>query len=185
MCYQAQAASNWMDASLYWLDGFIFFQFLEIIWKRINLEKKTSNDLFQLLGIIWWLIYSCTQLISYSHFHLRKVFESTARLEAVFIHCPVLQVLLEHQGAARLYHVELVCPAQCCYLSSISYYNLPLPVHVEYCREVDRVPVKEILWRIAGQELITQLEDLLDRCRHHQPPQSCCGMSASKLKLES
>ena len=30
--------SNWMDASLYWLDGFIFFQFLEIIWKWINLK---------------------------------------------------------------------------------------------------------------------------------------------------
>ena len=40
--------------------------------------------------------------------YFRKIFEGTTWLQTVLIHSPILQILLEHQGAATLYHVELV-----------------------------------------------------------------------------
>ena len=86
--------------------------------------------------------------------YLWKVLESTARLEAVLVHVPVLEVLLEDKGAAGLDHVELVGA-----------------VHVQDRREVDGVPVKEELWRVSGQKLVAQLQDLLHGGGHHQPAQ--------------
>ena len=44
----------------------------------------------------------------YSHVYLGEVFEGAAGLEAVLVHGPVLQVLLEHQGTPGLDHVKLV-----------------------------------------------------------------------------
>ena len=56
--------------------------------------------------------------------------------------------------------------------------SLIIPVHVQYCGEIDRIPVKEILGRISRQELVTKEQDLVHSLRHHQAAQAGGGMSA-------
>ena len=71
-------------------------------------------------------------------------------------------------------------------LSVLSMFYLPfihciitlVPVHVQDCGEIDRIPVKEILGRISRQELITKEQDLIHSLRHHQAAQAGGGMSA-------
>ena len=61
---------------------------------------------------------------------------------------PVLEVLLQHNSASALLHVELACS-----------------VDVKDGWEVLRVAVEEKLRRVAGDKLITELKNL--RTIHH------------------
>ena len=45
-----------------------------------------------------------------AHLNLRKVFEGAARLHDQFVDDPVLEVLLQHQRATILRHVEVPIP---------------------------------------------------------------------------
>ena len=128
--------------------------------------------------------------------NLGVVLEGAAGLHRQLVDAPVLQVLLQHQGAAALRHVEhplhkinlrvkifvetikIFLGLRFVFISHEREMKIFLTIiiiiishaaiHVEDGGEVLGVPVEEVLGRLAGEELLAVAQDLLHGSRSDQ-----------------
>ena len=133
-------------------------------------------------------------LLALADVNLGVVLQGAAGLHRQLVNAPVLQVLLQHQGAAALRHVEHplhkleyknICRNNqnifrstfCIYFMRERAMKIFLTIiiiishaaiHVEDSGEVLGVPVEEVLGRLAGEELLAVAQDLLHRSRSDQ-----------------